>query len=186
MNGNKGHDGAGKAPCLKRDFDRIVDAMPETLPNYHAEKLAYSLGEVTGVRGVSLENMTNDEAVLSIVNSNDRKSTVTGKPILLVTGVFRVIKNNPNGNLPFTLEGDPDGGKRDIVACLQRFLRHKLGEKYDLRKADEWKNDAEWLKVKDDKLFHWNTANGLSQCFAKRAEKAGFPPGHFTFHSLRE
>lgn len=35
-----------------------------------------------------------------------------------------------------------------------------------------------------EKLFHWS-ANGAREIFADRVKYAGFPPGLFSYHSLR-
>ena len=37
---------------------------------------------------------------------------------------------------------------------------------------------------REEKLFHWN-AGGAREIFADRAKSAGFPPGLFSYHSLR-
>ena len=101
---------------------------------------------------------------------------------------FPATKGNPNANRPGILEGDVDTMSYfDPVYWCNQFFVEKLGPAYNIRDWKTWSNEElnpDWARIKDDRAFHWGSPSAMSQCFNDRATRAGYPPGHLTFHSL--
>ena len=86
--GRQENNACGMAPCLTDDLAYIIDSMPTTLEYYHEECYAWLLGMSVGARSCSVFNMTVEESLKNVVESADRVSKTTGKPLLLVSGVY--------------------------------------------------------------------------------------------------
>ena len=187
-NGRKDHNGTGQAPCLPEDLVRILRAMPTDLDFYEAQCFCFSYGLSCGPRSISVDSLING-FISEVVESTTTFSKVTKKPLLLVSLTQPKVKGNHNANKTTTIEGDVDTRSfYDTVYLLERFVIKKFGPKYSLRDHKTWsdvKLNPEWAQLKDLKLFHWGSPSAMSQCFNDRATRAGYPRGHFTFHSLR-
>ena len=166
--------GAGKPPLCSFDVAELIHRIPDGLSFKAADASLFLFALHTGARAITCEAITYDDLMYC---ETDEKTKLT-RLVIMET----VTKGNDQYNHPVCIEGylhQPHD--LDAVFWLNQYVHDTTG-----------KNLEYVCGKKEDEEFEYHkrplwplTRDSMRERLKKRLMEAGFPPGRWSFHSLR-